>query len=486
MSIAGTKTRIGTLLHALLAVAAIVLLPIGLWLAYDAGRSINADLTLADRAQEGQCAAGTVLSTLVDAETGQRGYLLTDNPAYLEPFNTTRGRLDADLAGLDGMLATFPEWAAPVGRIRSLAAEKLAELQRTIALHQSGQANAARDVVRGDEGRHLMVAARAETGWLEADASDRMRQALGRESNARRLVTPLGLVAGGAALLGFLAFAQRRARRASEANLAGRIHLDEALGLLPGLLRHLDGRIIAWGRGAERLYGFTAAAAVGQVSHTLLRTEFPQPRDELDAALARDGQWNGELVHRHRDGPKRIVASHWALRPAEKRGLAFVIETNNDITALRQADAAMRESEERLRTATETAGIGLVLLNREHRYRFANKAYAEILDLPSHDLAGQRLADVLPSLYDEIRQRLDRAFASERIVYELTRPAAPGRPDGRHYTVTYQLSRTVADEPVVVIVIVEITRRVLAMRALEDSQRILNRLRKNPRTIAIC
>src|SRR3954453_21783181 len=88
-------------------------------------------------------------------------------PGYLEPLNTARGRLDADLARLDGMLATFPEWAAPVGRIRSLAAEKLAELQRTIALHQSGQANAARDVVRGDEGRHLMVAARAETGWLE-------------------------------------------------------------------------------------------------------------------------------------------------------------------------------------------------------------------------------------------------------------------------------------------------------------------------------
>jgi PAS domain S-box-containing protein len=284
----------------------------------------------------------------------------------------------------------------------------------------------------------------------------------------------MSLTIGAAMLLGYLAFTQLRARRAADASLAERIRLDEALGLFPGILRNLDGRIIAWGQGAERLYGYPAAQAIGRLSHSLLQTEFPCPLGEIEAALLHDGLWRGELVHRHRDGSRLVIASHWALRPAGKRGPALVIEVNNDITALRQADAAIRESEERLRAATEAAGVGLVLVNREHRYRFANKAYADILELPSHDIVGQRVADVLTSMYaDQIRPRLLRAFEGDRVVYELTRPAIPRHQAERHYAVTYELSRVAADEPVVVVVITEITERIAATHALLDRERML-------------
>ncbi len=63
------------------------------------------------------------------------------------------------------------------------------------------------------------------------------------------------------------------------------------------------------------------------------------------------------------------------------------------------------------------------MVNQERCYTFANGAYAEMLGLPSAEIVGQRLADVLAPFYeDQIRPRLDRAFAGERVSYELRKP----------------------------------------------------------------
>src|SRR5262249_49158295 len=89
-----------------------------------------------------------------------------------------------------------------------------------------------------------------------------------------------------------------------------------------------------------------------------------------------------------------------------------VSKVARDITARKQAEAALRESEARLRTVTDNARVGLVMVDRERRYSFANASYSEMLGLPPADIVGQRVADVLSPLYeDQIRPRLDRAFA---------------------------------------------------------------------------
>lgn len=470
----GRQIRSGGRLHALVAVAAagLLLLP-GLWLVHGFARSAAAGVPSAEPARAVQRAGETVRSTLKDVELAQRGYLLTGDPADLKTYTMARARLDAGVARLTGAAAAAPEWATIARRIRSLAADEAAALDHAIGLYQSGRTDAARTMaVRGDDQR-TGDAIDAELGALRADASASTENAR-RQAAIPALAAPAGLAIGGALLLGYLALTRRRARRAADAPLPGYTSLDQTLGLLPGILRHPDGRIIAWGPGAERLYGYPAAEAIGEISHVLLRTTFPVPLAEIQAALRRDGQWRGELVHRRRDGTTIAVVTSWTLRPAGRHGPDLVVEMCNDVTALWQAEAAVRASEERLRAATAAAGVGLVLVNRAHRYRFANEAYADILDLPSPDIVGQRVADVLTPMYaDQIRPRLERAFEGERVVYELVKPAVPGRQGERHYTVTYELSRIATDEPVVVVVITEITGRVAAMRALEDRERTL-------------
>jgi len=138
-------------------------------------------------------------------------------------------------------------------------------------------------------------------------------------------------------------------------------------------------------------------------------------------------------------------------------------------TEHRQAEAAVRASEERLRMVTDNARVGLVMVDRERRYTFANATYAEILGLSATlDLVGRRVPDVLGSLYDDqVRPRLDRAFDGERVNYELQRPTVDG---DRFYTVRYE--PTIADATVaqVIVVLAEITERKRADQAMQASE----------------
>jgi rsbT co-antagonist protein RsbR len=119
------------------------------------------------------------------------------------------------------------------------------------------------------------------------------------------------------------------------------------------VVRHFDGTITYWNRGAERMYGIMKAAAVGQKSHALLETVFPRPLAELEATVLAEGYWEGELMHTRNDGMSVIVASRWVLKRDKEGVPAAVLELNTDITVRKRVEAEeahARWQEEIIRT----------------------------------------------------------------------------------------------------------------------------------------
>jgi PAS domain S-box-containing protein len=75
------------------------------------------------------------------------------------------------------------------------------------------------------------------------------------------------------------------------------------------MTRTAKGIITFWNRRAEVLYGWRKEEAVGRVSHDLLRTQFPQPLEEIESELVSSGRREGKLVHTTRDGGRVTVRS---------------------------------------------------------------------------------------------------------------------------------------------------------------------------------
>jgi PAS domain S-box-containing protein len=81
------------------------------------------------------------------------------------------------------------------------------------------------------------------------------------------------------------------------------------LDLAPVLVRDTENHIVLWTRGVQQIYGYSKEEALGRVSDELLKTEYPQPLEEIEKILHAKGIWEGELAHRTRDGNRVVVAS---------------------------------------------------------------------------------------------------------------------------------------------------------------------------------
>jgi signal transduction histidine kinase len=148
---------------------------------------------------------------LLEAESSQRGFLLTHDEAYLEPFKTAREKLNSQLAGAEEQMKKLAIATAPMAMaaLRNATDQKFSELEQTVALERQGQTIDAIDVVRGNLGRDLMIQAReivsAQRAALAAIRTGKIAQA---QQSAERLalLTMLGVFA--VVILSLIAFAQ--------------------------------------------------------------------------------------------------------------------------------------------------------------------------------------------------------------------------------------------------------------------------------------
>jgi PAS domain S-box-containing protein len=121
----------------------------------------------------------------------------------------------------------------------------------------------------------------------------------------------------------------------------------------------MKGRILYWNRGAEAMYGWPNNDSLGKNIGDLLRAEFSEPADGIDAALLRNGRWEGEAVHYRRDGSSLVVASRYALQ-CDREGLPpRVLTISSDITDRKAAETERLLLTERLSLATSVAKVGV-------------------------------------------------------------------------------------------------------------------------------
>jgi PAS domain S-box-containing protein len=97
-------------------------------------------------------------------------------------------------------------------------------------------------------------------------------------------------------------------------------------------------RIRYWNKGAQEVYGYTAEQAVGTIMHKLLHCEFSNDLKSIEYLLHKDGRWSGEISAIRADGRRITTASRWVLDRYPDGKTNAILETNNDITARKDAE----------------------------------------------------------------------------------------------------------------------------------------------------
>lgn len=245
---------------------------------------------------------------------------------------------------------------------------------------------------------------------------------------ARRIAQPISALAAAAGGSGEASFALTPVREvnalartflAARAEAVARARAqDELLATLDFaqvLVRDPAGRITTWTTGMERLTLWPREVALGRDAHRMLRTGFPAPLAAIEAELLEHGAWQGELRQRRRDGTELVVASRWALRRGADGTPLAVLESCTDVTALRQAEARLRDAQGKLRHAVrlnEMGALAAALAHEVNQPLTAAAAYAEAaLRLLDRGGAPDRAA-----LRETLREAAEQAVHAGRIV----------------------------------------------------------------------
>ncbi|HAF44780.1 MAG TPA: hypothetical protein DCK83_07530, partial [Gallionellaceae bacterium] len=377
--------------------------------------------------------ATELLSELKDAETGQRGYVLTGDEGFLQPYLAVRKGLSTRLLELR-QAANIAAARKHLDTLSPLLDAKLAELARVIELRRGDDAAGALSLIRAGKGKHLMDLIRTEIdGFIRIEEEALERHEAEFQTNMRRMFI---LIVGASLLM--LLFAVAFAYfiyRETQQRLQNLVHLEtkhllESQQSLNSKLQEANdtlqvseeklavtlysigdavmvtddkGRVTLLNPLAEQLTGWTQAKAVGravdEVFHIINQeTRLPAYIPVMDT-LAK-GTIQGLANHTvliALDGSESAIADSCApIRDNNGRVVGAVL-VFRDVTGEYATQQSLRDNAELIQTILNTVADGIVTLRaRDGIVKTINPAAERMFGYSAADLIGHDFSLLIP------------------------------------------------------------------------------------------
>jgi signal transduction histidine kinase/CHASE3 domain sensor protein/FixJ family two-component response regulator len=353
----------GWLLGAITAVLLLVAVAVPWWLV----QSVRSARVAVGHTHDVISTTQKFLSVLQDAETGQRGYLITGENSYRQPYDAALARIQDLQRRLSNLSGSDPAQIERIGRLSVFTEQRLAELARTLALVQEGRTSA-EAIGASDRGKIAMDNARAVVAEIEAAETAKRAQSIA-ETQRAETVAVLGMVAVLTALVAVLAtaavllrqvLASMRAaeQRAAENAEQLRVALDS---LSQGIsVFDRDGRLIAWNECFVELFSVPAPyQVVGTPYATFVRHDwideegdFLETPEQIAAAPPNASRRGEPIVYERRRKDGRT----FEMRRTPVSTGGFVI-TYTDVTSRLKTEAQLRTSQRMEAVGQLTGGV---------------------------------------------------------------------------------------------------------------------------------
>ncbi len=320
---------------------------------------VSRDNSLVEHSQQVLLETERLKSLLVDAETGQRGYLYTGDVHYLDPYNRASQEIDGQLNRVAALTADIALQRSQVQRLRDLSHAKMKELADTIALANSGQSEQAKARVQSNVGKNIMDEIRTSISEIEGVEAglrvSRVSEMKSATRSARSAFVVATAIAAAALLVfgGLLAHEVRKSEAAAAAVLEQKEWLDTTLRSIGDAVLATDtsGRVVFLNEVAATLTGYTGSEARGRPLNEVFPIFNEVTREQTEdpvAKVIRTGTVIGLANHTvlcRRDGTEVAIDDSAAPIRNARGELIGVVLVFRDVTQQRQMEATLRNAE---------------------------------------------------------------------------------------------------------------------------------------------
>ncbi len=370
--------KIGTRILAGYLAALVVFAGVGL-IAYRAVNELSNAAALVTHTYKVKEALTGVLSSLADAETGQRGYLLTNEERYLEPYESGIRVVDRYIQDLRDLTGDNRNQQRRVANLQALVARKLSALADAITARRREGEKAALNIILSDRGRRDMEEIRKVIAEMDSEETGRLRQREKVSDETHTFATAAilggGLVAAALVVLvsllvqrsitgplnTFMAFAQRvgQGDLTQQAVLTG----DDELGELSEDLNEMvvglrDVARQAWSV-AENLNAATSEILASTQQQAASTAEQAAAVQQANATMAELSQSGAQISER----AKQVATAAEAVTAASATGLQSVKNTSTTMEAIREQAEAVAENVISLSEKTQAVGEIIATVN---------------------------------------------------------------------------------------------------------------------------
>ena len=344
---------------------------------------------------------------LVDAETGQRGYLLTGDDAYLEPYRAAIKSIDQKIGDLNSLTSDNPNQQKRIQILEALVGKKLAELQRTIDLGKNEGLAAANRVVLEGSGKEAMDQIRALVSEMTNEEENllKLRTQKANESAARTSRTILAgtLVSISLVVLcfGLLNRELSERKRAQEALSKSEKWLSTTLSSIGDavIATDLNGAVTFLNSVAQSLTGWNLEEARGKSMNLvfdIVNAETRRPVENPVKKVFREGKIVGLADHTvllSKDGREFDIEDSAAPILTETGDRYGVVLVFRDITEKKLAEEETRRQKELLQLILGSIGDGVVVADENGKFLLFNDSAEQMLGLGATDTTPDQWTD---------------------------------------------------------------------------------------------